>query len=144
MSILLDSSILVAAIAEIHPQHKPTLDAYNEGAAMMVYDHSLLEAYRVLTYPNVDRGGYNFSPAQTVAAVREITVSCTLVSLTATQRLDALTIFAAAGVVSARIYDAMIGHVGILHGARAIMTLNAKNFQSLFPQMKIIDPSRSS
>jgi predicted nucleic acid-binding protein len=141
VSVLLDSSVVVAAIAEDHPSHRVAVAAYNACDAMIIYDHSLLEIYRVLTFPNLLRGGFGFMPDVAIDGLKEIITKTVLISLTAEQRFDALQIYARSNVISSRIYDAMIGHAGILHGATAIMTLNARNFRSLFPTFNIIDPS---
>jgi predicted nucleic acid-binding protein len=141
LSCLLDSSILVAAIAGTHPRHFAVVDAVASQTPIMVYDHSFLEAYRVLTAPSLVHGGFNKPSMETVATLRSMCRAYRIISLTAVERLDALATFANQGVIAARIYDAMIGHAGILHGVQRIMTLNARNFRSLFPHMKIIEPA---
>jgi predicted nucleic acid-binding protein len=139
--ILLDSSILVAAIADDHKDHDAVTKALAVDAITLVYDHSLLEAYRVLTFPNLDRGGFARTPADAVQSLMDISNRSRLLSLTANDRMTGLALFAAQNVISARIYDAMIGYAGILHGAHRIMTLNGKNFRSLFPELAIIEPA---
>jgi predicted nucleic acid-binding protein len=142
MTYLLDSSILVAAIAEAHPNHMPVVDMYNACGSRMVYDHSLFEAYRVLTFPNRERGGYDLAPLAAANSLKRIADNCMLIGLTPNEKQDALFVYASQGVISARIYDAMIGYAGVVHNADAIITLNARNFRSLFPKLKIIDPSQ--
>jgi predicted nucleic acid-binding protein len=138
--ILLDSSILVAAIADDHRNHDSVTEALRRDEETLVYDHSFLEAYRVLTFPNLERGGFARTGTHTVQSLRGISQYSRILSLTADDRLQGLTQFAARNVISARIYDAMIGHAGIVHGVRRIMTLNGKNFRSLFPALEIIEP----
>jgi predicted nucleic acid-binding protein len=141
---LLDSSILVAAIAEAHPNHVSVVNIYNNCDSRMVYDHSLFEAYRVLTFPNRDRGGYDLSPLDAANSLKQIAENCLLVGLSPREKQDALFAYATQGVISARIYDAVIGFAGLSHGATEIITLNARNFRSLFPALTIIDPSSES
>jgi predicted nucleic acid-binding protein len=138
--ILLDSSILVAAIADDHKNHEAVTRALEIDDETLVYDHSLLESYRVLTFPNLEQGGFARTGDDTVQSLLNISQHSRLLSLTADDRLKGLAVFAARNVISARIYDAMIGYAGLIHGARRIMTLNGKNFRSLFPELEIIEP----
>jgi predicted nucleic acid-binding protein len=141
LSLLYDSSILVAAIAKDHPRHVACAEILQQSGAALVFDHSLLEAYRVLSAPNAKQGGFDLHPQDVVIALRHITRLHRYISLTTRERLDAMSVYAARNVISAHIYDAMIGYAGILHGARRIMTLNGKNFRSLFPELEIIEPA---
>jgi predicted nucleic acid-binding protein len=140
MKVLIDSSILVALIADKHPKNTACHKAFKDDERYIFYDHSALEAYRVLTYPNVERGGYNL-PAMNVAhTIQDMTQNMTVIGMSSTQRFDVLAKYSERKVISARIYDAMIGYAGIIHGAQRIMTLNGKNFRSLFPELAIIEP----
>jgi hypothetical protein len=139
--ILLDSSILVASIAIGHVHHDYAKDHVPHYQQKLIYDHSLLEAFRVLTFPNLDRGGFAMPPEICVWALQQMLTDATLIGLSSDDRLRGLANFAAQNVISARIYDAMIGYAGISHGARRIITLNGKNFRSLFPALEIIEPA---
>jgi predicted nucleic acid-binding protein len=140
LSLLYDSSMLIAAIAEDHPRHAICADMLRQSGVALIFDHSLLEAYRVLSAPNATRGGFNLHPQDVVVSLRHTTRLHRYISLTTRERLDVMSIYAARNVISARIYDAMIGYAGLLHGARRVMTLNGKNFRSLFPELEIIEP----
>jgi predicted nucleic acid-binding protein len=140
LTTLLDSSVLIAALAKTHPKSALISYALHDVGAAMVFDHSFLEAYRVLTGQNVDRGGFNKPPQETVLGLQRLTRAYRVIGLSPRERIDALSSFSARNVISARIYDAMIGYAGIMHGARRIMTLNGKNFRSLFPELEIIEP----
>jgi predicted nucleic acid-binding protein len=140
LTTLLDSSVLVAALAKTHPNSAVISCALADIGAAVVFDHSFLEAYRVLTGQNVERGGFNKPPGETVLGLQRLTRAYRVIGLSPRERIDALSHFAGQNVISARIYDALIGYAGILHGAQRIMTLNGKNFRSLFPALEIIEP----
>jgi predicted nucleic acid-binding protein len=140
MSALLDSNILVALIAKDHSRHEACWMAFESSDAFLLCDHSLFEAYKWLTFQNVERNGFGLGAEAAAEAIRSISNHCVIVSLSPAQRLEALSHFAGQGVISARIYDAMIGHTGIVNGATKIITLNSRHFRSLFPNMEIIEP----
>jgi predicted nucleic acid-binding protein len=144
MTALIDSSVLIALIAEAHPHNARVIDFLTSVGKAIVYDHSIFETYRVLTYPNQERGGFEFDGAVAFTAIDDAIRHFRLVSLTADEKLKALLHYSTQGVISARIYDALIGFAGVTHGAKSIITLNARNFRSLFPTLKIIDPSTES
>jgi predicted nucleic acid-binding protein len=142
MTSLIDSSVLVALIAESHPQNSRVIKFLETVRKGIIYDHSIFETYRVLTYPNRERGGFEFDSVSACKAIEDAIRHFPLVGLTTTEKLQALFHYAGQRVISARMYDALIGFAGVTHGATEIITLNARNFRSLFPKLKIIDPSQ--
>ena len=142
---LLDSNVVVAAVAEAHEHHAASLALFTEGASarFAVAAHSYAEAYSVLTR----RSGpapFGRSPDEAWAALESVRAVTSLLGLTAPQTFDAIKSYAAAGGVEARLYDRLIGETAIAHGVPAIVTWNVGHMRGLFPTLRVLTPGETA
>ncbi len=138
---LLDSNVLVAALAGTHEHHAPSLavlDVSRPGD-FAVAAHSYAEAFTALTRLG-PRGQFRFAPEEAWGALARVEAATCLVGLTPERTLDAVRLYAAAGGIGARLYDHLIGRAAVLAGARAIVTWNTGHLRSLFPDMTVETP----
>ncbi|WP_375428854.1 type II toxin-antitoxin system VapC family toxin [uncultured Sphingomonas sp.] len=138
---LLDSNVLVAAVAEDHERHASSLALVTAiwSDQLAVAAHSYTEAFNTLTRRGA-RGQFQRSPDDAWAALSSIVAVTRLVGLTPSQTLDGLRLHAAAGGIGARLYDHLIGQAAVLAGARVIVTWNTGHLRSLFPGMAVETP----
>ncbi len=138
---LIDSNVVVAAVADTHEHHVASLAVLNasDDGALAVADHSYAEAYVVLTRRGV-RAAFEFTAQEAWAALESMRAVTTLVGLTANQTFDSLRDYARIGGVSVRLYDKLIGETAVVHAIPTIVTWNARHMQSLFPRLKVATP----
>ena len=138
---LLDSNVLVAAVAEDHERHASSLALVTAAWSdrLAVAAHSYIEAFNTLTRRGA-RGRFQRSPDQAWAALSSIVAATRLVGLTPSQTIDGVRFYAAAGGVGARLYDHLIGRAAVVAGARAIVTWNTGHLRSLFPDVPVETP----
>jgi predicted nucleic acid-binding protein len=142
MKALLDSSALVAAIAERHPEFDSASKLLQVAAPgdLAVPAHAIAEAYSQLTR----KGGpapFALAPREAMAALELIAQSARLVGLSPAQTFDATRAFARGGGIGARLYDQLIGEVAVIHAIPAIVTLNVRHFRGLFPSLHVCTPA---
>lgn len=63
-------------------------------------------------------------------------------ALTADETMSAIGEFAKLGGRGARLYDYLIGHIGILERVDALVTWNVGHFAPLFPSLRIATPEQ--
>lgn len=138
---LLDSNVLVAALAEAHEHHEPSaaLFADSTDRAFAVAAHSYAEAYSTLTRRG-ERALFRLTPEEALAALERIRSVTALVGLTAAQSFDAVRDYAQSGGTGARLYDRLIGEVAVAHGIPTIVTWNEAHMRGLFPELRIVSP----
>lgn len=138
---LLDSNVLVAAVAASHERHAPSLAVLTVTwpGELAVAAHSYAEAFTTLTKYG-GRAQFRWSASEAWAALASVTAITRLVGLTPPQTLDAVRLYAEGGGIGARLYDHLIGQAALLSGARAIVTWNTGHLRSLFPQMTVDTP----
>ncbi|MGI8840718.1 MAG: type II toxin-antitoxin system VapC family toxin [Caulobacteraceae bacterium] len=138
---LVDSNVLIAALAPAHQHHAPSLALLEEPEplAFAVAAHSYAEAYSTLTRGG-QRGPFGFSPLEAMAALDSVRAASVLVGLTAAQAFDAMRDFARTGGIGARLYDRLIGEVAVMHGIGVIVTWNVRHMRGLFPNLKVVTP----
>jgi predicted nucleic acid-binding protein len=109
---LLDSNVLIAALAESHEHHVASLALLlvERRAEFAVAAHSYAEVYSTLTRQS-DHAPFRYSPEKAWAALESVRAVTALVGLTAAQSFDATRDFARIGGVGARLYDKLIGEV---------------------------------
>jgi predicted nucleic acid-binding protein len=135
MKVLFDTSVLVAAVVESHPEHKrclPWLQRAHAGSLeLLVAAHSLAELFAVLsTYPARPRP----SPDLAARLVRENVASKARVIALAGGDYEAVVremadLSLAGGVV----YDALIAQAARKGGADRLLTLNPGDFLRVWP-----------
>jgi predicted nucleic acid-binding protein len=134
MRVLLDTSVLVAAMVEDHPDHRqalPWLQQVNRGVHIgHVAAHSLAELYAILTRLPVQP---RISPELAHHLIEQNVLSnCTIISLSDQDYIDILTHMSASAVSGGVIYDALILYAAIKVEIDQILTLNVKDFQRIF------------
>lgn len=144
MRVLLDTSVLVAAMVEGHPAHGrafPWLQRVKAGLDVgVVAAHSLAELYSVLTtlplQPRISTG------AAEQLIMRNILDICEVVSLSETDYAGLITHLAAAGIMGGATYDALILHTALKVEIDQVVTLNEKDFRRVYPELasKIVAP----
>ena len=138
---LLDSNVLIAAVAEAHVHHKASAALFEgRGRSFAVSAHSFAEAYAVLTNP-AQRSPFRWHAAAAWAALESVAGLTRLVGLTHGQRFEAIRAFAAGGGVGPLLYDRLIGEAAIRNGIDTILTWNVRHMRDLFPSLTVIDPA---
>lgn len=143
---LLDTSVLVAGLVELHPDHAPArrwlTRALLGEIRLLVSRHSLAECYAALTRlplkPPVDpQDAFRLIEQSLLGACRATTIS-----LDEPAYVGVLTRCARAGHRGGIIHDAIIGQCAVVAGV-PLVTANIRHFQRLFPDgnLTIIPPS---
>jgi predicted nucleic acid-binding protein len=137
--ILVDTNVVVAALWAGHPHHAASIPIVGNGAVdtIMIAVHSVSETYATMTRMNRP---FRLSGTAAMAAIAALTATIRVVSLDGAQTLDTIRRFSAIGY-GPRLYDFLIGATGEAHGADTIVTWNTRDFDGLFPAMRIVTPS---
>jgi predicted nucleic acid-binding protein len=137
---LLDSNVLIAAVAEAHEHHGPSLDIFVAARGeLAVTAHSYAEAYSTLTRQG-RHGPFGFSADEAWAALESVRSVTMLVGLTAGQTFDTVRSYARSGGIGPRLYDRLIGHAAVIHEIPVVVTWSVAHMRSLFPQLSIVTP----
>ena len=144
MRVLLDTSVLVAAIVESHPAHERALPRLQRvGAATdsgVVAAHTIAELYAILTRLPIQP---RIPPAIAQQMIdRNVLDICEIVALSAADYASVLTHLAAAGIIGGTTYDALIMYTAVKVEVDQIITLNEKDFRRIYPELagKIVTP----
>lgn len=144
MRILLDTSVLVAAMVEAHPAHVqalPWLQRAKSGTDNgLVAAHSLAELYAVLTtLPLQPR----ILPAVAQALIkRNVLDVFEVVTLSDKDYEAVIEHLSDLGIIGGATYDALILHAAVKANIDQIVTLNEKDFRRVNPALadKIVSP----
>jgi predicted nucleic acid-binding protein len=137
VSILLDTSVLVAAMVEAHPRHTSALPwlqrAKSKAETGLVAAHSVAELYAVLTTLPVQ-------PRITPAVAQELIQHDVLdilevVPLSAEDYARVIKQLSQCGIVGGATYDALILQAAVRAGADQIVTLNDSDFLRVAPDL---------
>ena len=144
MKILLDTSILVAAMVEAHPAHERGLIWFKRVTSGtdkgFVAAHSLAELYAILTtlpvHPSISPSDAQKLIKQNVAEKLEI------VSLSSQDYIQVIEQLAAIGIVGGATYDALILRAAANAKIDLVVTLNEKDFRRVYPSLadKVVAP----
>jgi predicted nucleic acid-binding protein len=144
MKVFFDTSVLIAALVQVHPAHalaQPWLQRIKTATARGVLAaHSLAELYSVLsTFP--------LRPRLTPQAVhdllrQDVMAQFEVVALTVTDYALTIEQLATAEIKGGVIYDALLLQAAVLAHADQIVTLNAHDFKRVRPDLadKILSP----
>jgi len=140
--ILLDTNVLVAALWAGHPNHAASIAVAGaaEARTTMISVHSVSETYATMTRINRP---FRMSGIAAMAAIATLTTDIRVVALGGAQTIDTIRRFSALGT-GPRLYDYLIGAAGEAHGADTIVTWNVRDFDGLFPAMRIVTPDALS
>lgn len=137
MRVLLDTSVLVAAMVEGHPAHGqalPWLQRVRAGTDTgVVAAHSIVELYAVLTRLPVQP---RISPAIAQQVIeRNVLDICEIVAISAVDYASVLAHLAATGIMGGATYDALIMYAAVKVEVDQILTLNEKDFRRIYPAL---------
>ncbi|MGD2089831.1 MAG: PIN domain-containing protein [Candidatus Aminicenantes bacterium] len=144
MKILLDTSVLVAAMVEAHPAHDralPWMQKVKAGTDVgIVAAHSIAELYAVLSILPVQP---RISPAIANKLIQQdVFEICEIVTLTNQDYNKIIKHLSESNLVGGVTYDAVILYTALKVGIDRIITLNKKDFVRIYPGIadKIIFP----
>lgn len=144
MKILLDTSVLVAAMVEAHPAHDralPWMQKVKAGTDVgIVAAHSIAELYAVLSVLPVQP---RISPAIANKLIQQdVFEICEIVTLTNQDYNKIIKHLSESNLVGGVTYDAVILYTALKVGIDRIITLNKKDFVRIYPGIadKIIFP----
>jgi len=144
MTILFDTSVLVAALVKAHPVHERAVSwlkrAKTGEVIMTISSHTLAELYAVLTTLPVSP---RISPDMAWRLINEnIEKTATVVPLDTEDYIETIRQLKAGGFSGGIVYDALIFKTALKSGADSLLTLNASDFTRLkFGEApKIIEP----
>jgi predicted nucleic acid-binding protein len=135
--ILLDTSVLVAAMVEAHPAHDKGLmwlkRATSGGEKGLVAAHSLAELYAILTTLPVQP---SISPADAQQLIRQnIVEKLEIVPLSSQDYVQVLEHLTNLGIVGGATYDALILHAAANAKVDLVATFNEKDFRRVYPSL---------
>jgi predicted nucleic acid-binding protein len=144
MKILLDTSVLVAAMVEAHPAHEralPWMQKIKAGTDVgFVAAHSIAELYAVLSVLPVQP---RISPAIANKLIQQdVFEICEIVTLTIQDYNKIIKHLSESNLVGGVTYDAVILYTALKVKIDRIITLNKKDFVRIYPDIadKIILP----
>lgn len=138
---LVDSNVIIAAVAEAHEHHAPSLALVQASTGdLAVAAHSYAEAFTTLTRRG-EHAPFRWPADEAWAALESIAAITRLIGLTPAQTFDAVRSFAAGGGIGARIYDHLIGQAASMAGVASVITWNTGHLRSLFPDLTVETPS---
>jgi predicted nucleic acid-binding protein len=136
LRVLFDTSTLVAAMVEDHPQHDrclPWLQRARKGEVeFLVAAHSLAELFAVLSsWPSRPR----LSPSIAARLVREnVSAIARVVTLSAGDYEAVVRDVAEKGLAGGVVCDALIARAAHKAGADRLLTLNPRHFLRVWPE----------
>ena len=145
---LLDTNVLVAAVAVGHMHHTPSLaviETFRPGTgrgSAFAAAHSYAEAYNTLTRLG-PRGPFKLPPVAAALALHELGATMQLIGLTPGNTIGIVEDFARMGGIGPRLYDSLIGRTAMAAGIDTVITWNVAHFTSLFPRMRVLTPARA-
>ncbi|MBI4586652.1 MAG: PIN domain-containing protein [Planctomycetes bacterium] len=136
MKVLLDTSVLVAALVESHPMHPRALPWLQRAKAkefeLAVSSHTLVELYAVLSalpvQPRIAPGTAWRMIHENLESVAEI------VSLSAKDYSRTIKRLADSGLTGGLVYDALIAAAAKKSSAGRLVTLNLADFRRSWPE----------
>jgi predicted nucleic acid-binding protein len=135
MRVLLDTSVLVAAVVQAHPMHGRALPWLVRGRRgefqLVVASHTLAEMYAVLTTLPVKP---RISPNTAWQLICENVVRrARVVALAAADYRATIKQLAGGGLAGGVVYDALIARAAQKAGVDRLLTLDADDFERVWP-----------
>ncbi len=136
MKVLLDTSVLVAALVEPHPEHHRALPWLAKGKSrtteLMISSHTIAELYAVLsTLPVSPR----ISPGLAWRLIHEsVEPHVSVVSLSSSDYLTTIKHLSDLGFSGGAVYDALIVNAAQKSEAARIVTFNMNDFKRIWPE----------
>ena len=137
MKVMLDTSVLVAAMVEAHPMHARAFPwmkrAHERGFELVVAGHSLAETYAVMSALPVSP---RIGPGTAWRLIKDNVLSCaSVVSLSAREYRLTLSRAAELGIAGGAVYDALIARAAGKAGVEKLVTFNGADFRRVAPEM---------
>jgi len=130
----LDTSTLVGALLERHPQHAACLRALREAANPVTDAHALAEAFATLT-------GFYKVPGEAAAELTLGLKAVVLVDpLSMADYETAISEARQRGIMGGGIYDSLHATFARRKGAKRIITRNPSHFAHTAPELDVIVP----
>lgn len=134
MKVLLDTSVLVAALVEPHPEHLRAFPWFSKGKSneLVISSHSIAELYAVLsTLPVSPR----ISPGLAWRLIHEsVEPRVSIVPLSSSDYLATIKHMSDMGLSGGAVYDALIVKAAQKSGADRIVTFNMNDFKRVWPE----------
>lgn len=139
---LVDSNVVIAAIASAHPHHLPSAVLLQQPAGLAIAAHSYAEVFAQLTRqgPSAPVG---LTAGEAWAAIEALTMGIAIVGLTPAQTLESVRQYASMGGIGARLYDWLIGRAAVEAGIKVIVTWNVRHMRGLFPDLDLMTPAQA-
>jgi predicted nucleic acid-binding protein len=144
VSVLLDTSVLVAAMVESHPVHEralPWLQRVQDGTEIgLVAAHSLAELYAILTTLPVRP---HIPPTVAQQLIQNNVLNrFEVIFLSDEDYVAVIDHLSDLGIIGGATYDALILRAAVKASADQIVTLNARDFHRIYPDLgdMIISP----
>jgi predicted nucleic acid-binding protein len=136
MKVLLDTSVLVAALVEPHPEHQRALAWLTKGRSrateLVISSHTLAELYAVLSKLPVSP---KITPGLAWRLIHEsVEPMVSLVPLSSSDYLATIKYMSDLGLSGGAVYDALIVKAAQKSGAARIVTLNTVDFKRIWPE----------
>jgi predicted nucleic acid-binding protein len=137
VNILFDTSVLVAAIVQVHPMHARALPWLKRAKMRrdtgIVSAHTLAELYAVLTTLPIQP---RISPELAKRLIHDnILAACQVIPLTQSDYETVISRLAERGLTGGVIYDALILHAATKTHVDVIVTLNEKDLSRIDPSL---------
>lgn len=130
----LDTSVLVGAVLQAHPQHKDCLAAYEQSRGRITCAHALAESFSTLTafykVPN------DVAAELTLGLQKSVTVG----ALSLRDYETAISEARQRGVMGGGIYDSLHATYARRLSAKRVITRNPGNFKHVAPELEIVIP----
>lgn len=141
IDVLVDSNVVIAALAGDHEHHAASADIFDEasGISLGVAAHSFAEAYSTLTRRGA-HAPFRFTAEEAWAALESVRSITRLIGLTPAQTFETVRSYAGDGGIGPRLYDRTIGEVAVAHGIATIVTWNIGHMRGLFPALDVKTP----
>lgn len=138
MKILLDTSLLVAAIVEAHPAHESALPwlqrIRNKEDTGVIAAHSVAELYAILTTLPIQP---KISPKTAKQLIQQDVLSvCHIVALAEEDYKAVITHLSEANISGGVTYDALILYAALKADVDRVITLNEKDFRRIYPELQ--------
>lgn len=144
MKILLDTSVLVAALVEKHPNHTLAFPWLQKAKAKaftgFVAAHSVAELYSILTTLPIRP---RISPATAAQMIkRDVIDQLQVVSLSKEDYAAVIEHLATENIVGGSTYDALLLRAAVSANVDQVVTFNADDFRRVYPELadKIVSP----
>ena len=130
----LDTSVLVGAVLQAHPEHKACLAAFEQTRDRITCAHALAESFSTLTaFYKVP----NDVAAELTLGLQE---SVTVGALSLRDYETAISEAKQRGIMGGGIYDSLHATYARRLSARRVLTRNPGNFKHVAPELEIVIP----